>query len=115
MAIKNDVGYPSLETERLALRILTLDDCSAVFEHFSDRDVTRFMDIEPCKDLKEAEEIIQFHLTRDAGGGFLKRPVNALLELLGFIICAVKAELQKRKLAMTYRNDIGEMDLWLRL
>ncbi|WP_231687995.1 GNAT family N-acetyltransferase [Bacillus sp. FJAT-18017] len=85
MAIKNDVGYPSLETERLTLRILTLDDCGAVFEHFSDRDVTRFMDIEPCKDLKEAKGIIQFHLD-DAGcrWGIFEKASKSLIGTVGF-------------------------------
>jgi [ribosomal protein S5]-alanine N-acetyltransferase len=54
--------YPDLETERLNLRILTLEDADKVLVHFSDPEVTRFMDIEPCKTLKEAEEIIQFHM-----------------------------------------------------
>jgi [ribosomal protein S5]-alanine N-acetyltransferase len=53
--------YPALETERTILRILTKDDAKEVLNHFSDPVVTMFMDIEPCKDLKEAEEIIQYH------------------------------------------------------
>ncbi|MCM3766970.1 GNAT family N-acetyltransferase [Neobacillus niacini] len=58
--------YPELETERLQLRILTLDDAEKVMAHFSDPAVTRFMDIEPCKDLKDVEEIIQYHI-EDSG------------------------------------------------
>ncbi|RIX48636.1 N-acetyltransferase [Paenibacillus nanensis] len=58
--------FPSLETERLVLRLLTLKDGPAVFRHFADEEVTRFMDIAPCKDLQEAEEIIRFHL-EDSG------------------------------------------------
>ncbi|TVX93242.1 GNAT family N-acetyltransferase [Paenibacillus agilis] len=54
--------FPQLETKRLILRELTLADVDGVFKHFSDPEVTRFMDIEPCKDIKEAEEIIQFHI-----------------------------------------------------
>jgi [ribosomal protein S5]-alanine N-acetyltransferase len=54
--------YPTLQTERLFLIILTLEHIKEVFRHFSDKDITEFMDIEPCKDLKEAEEIIQYHL-----------------------------------------------------
>ncbi|NBC68341.1 GNAT family N-acetyltransferase [Paenibacillus sacheonensis] len=58
--------YPPLETERLELRILTLQDAEAVFQHFADEKITRYMDIEPCADVKEAEEIIRFHL-EDSG------------------------------------------------
>ena len=54
--------FPVLETERLRLSILTLDDTEAVYKHFSDENVTRFMDISPCKDTDEAEEIIRFHI-----------------------------------------------------
>lgn len=56
------IDYPNIETKRLLLRELNLLDSESIFRHFSDPDVTRFMDIEPCKDIKEAEEIIQFHV-----------------------------------------------------
>lgn len=56
------VDFPKIETKRLFLRELTMLDAYSVFKHFSDSNVTHFMDIEPCKDLKEAEEIIQFHI-----------------------------------------------------
>jgi [ribosomal protein S5]-alanine N-acetyltransferase len=62
MMISKEFNYPSLETERLYLKVLTLEDTDAVYRHFADANVTEFMDIEPCKDLKEAEEIIQFHM-----------------------------------------------------
>lgn len=54
--------FPEIETDRLKLAILTLDDIEAVFKHFSDENVTRFMDISPCRDRNEAEEIIRFHI-----------------------------------------------------
>ncbi|TXK70648.1 GNAT family N-acetyltransferase [Paenibacillus sp. N3.4] len=54
--------FPDIETDRLKLAILTLDDIESVFNHFSDENVTRFMDISPCKDRNEAEEIIRFHI-----------------------------------------------------
>ncbi len=56
------IAFPEIETERLKLSILTLEDTEAVFRHFSDENVTRFMDISPCKDTGEAEEIIRFHI-----------------------------------------------------
>ena len=60
------IAFPELETKRIRLRLLTLADSEEVYHHFSDSEVTRYMDIEPCKDMKEAEEIIQYHLD-DAG------------------------------------------------
>lgn len=60
------MNYPSIESERLFMRELTLDDIEAVYKHFSYPEVTRFMDIEVCKDRSEAEEIIAFHI-QDSG------------------------------------------------
>lgn len=62
MFITKEFFYPTIETERVTLKVLTLDDAQKVNLHFADEHVTRFMDIEPCINLIEAEEIIQFHL-----------------------------------------------------
>ncbi|OCA90434.1 hypothetical protein A8F94_00655 [Bacillus sp. FJAT-27225] len=85
MALKKDIQYPGLETERLNLRILTLDETQLVYDHFSDIEITRFMDIEPCKDVKEAEEIINYHL-QDAGcrWGIFVKSGNAFIGTIGF-------------------------------
>lgn len=66
--------FRGITTNRLLLRELSLNDTESVFKHFSDPEVTRFMDIEPCVKLEEAEEIIQFHID-DSGcryGLFIK-------------------------------------------
>lgn len=77
--------YPSLETERMNLKILTRSDTENVFQHFSDEHVTKYMDIEPCKDLEEAKEIIQFH-TDDAGcrWGLFHKESQAFMGTGGF-------------------------------
>jgi [ribosomal protein S5]-alanine N-acetyltransferase len=77
--------YPPLVTQRMNLRILTLEDSQDVFSHFSDGNVTKFMDIEPCKDLKEAEEIIQFHLD-DSGcrWGLYEKNSKKFMGTVGF-------------------------------
>ncbi|WP_328589285.1 GNAT family N-acetyltransferase [Litchfieldia alkalitelluris] len=54
--------FPIIDTERLYLRELKINDREAVFKHFAEEAVTKFMDISPCSGLLEAEEIIQFHL-----------------------------------------------------
>ncbi|UQZ37438.1 GNAT family N-acetyltransferase [Paenibacillus sp. PK3_47] len=56
------MNYPVIETDRLSLRLLTLADREAVFRHFSDEEVTRYMDIPPCRDIREADGIIRFHM-----------------------------------------------------
>lgn len=58
----NLITYPAFVTERLSLRELTLEDAEEVYRHFADEGVTRWMDIEPCKDRQEAEEIIRYHV-----------------------------------------------------
>ncbi|UNK16932.1 GNAT family N-acetyltransferase [Paenibacillus sp. N3/727] len=66
--------FKEITTSRLLLRELSLRDADSVFRHFSDPEVTRFMDIDPCEKLEEAEEIIQFHMD-DSGcryGLFIK-------------------------------------------
>ncbi|WP_342433513.1 GNAT family N-acetyltransferase [Neobacillus sp. FSL H8-0543] len=81
----NNGGFPALGTPRMNLRILTLDDSKDVFAHFSDVDVTRFMDIEPCKTIKEAQEIIQFHL-EDSGcrWGIFEKNTEKFMGTVGF-------------------------------
>jgi len=82
---RTDFAFPSLETDRLHLRILTLQDTEEVFRHFADENITQFMDIEPCKDLQEAEEIIRFHM-EDPGcrWGIFDRSTGALIGTCGY-------------------------------
>lgn len=55
--------FPNLETERLFLRQLTLEDTDFVFRHFSDPAVTQYlMDEPPVTEYAQAQEIIQFYL-----------------------------------------------------
>ncbi|MGO0061493.1 GNAT family N-acetyltransferase [Brevibacillus fluminis] len=77
--------YPSLETERVNLRIVTFQDTEAVYKHFSDEEVTRFMDIEPCQNIIEAEEMIRFHLL-DSGcrWGLFEKDTNKFMGTCGF-------------------------------
>jgi [ribosomal protein S5]-alanine N-acetyltransferase len=85
VSIIKNAEFPSLETERINLQILTLENSEEVFKHFSDINVTRFMDIEPCKDIKEAEEIISFHLD-DSGcrWGLYNKNDNKFMGTIGF-------------------------------
>ncbi|OME14935.1 GNAT family N-acetyltransferase [Paenibacillus odorifer] len=79
------VVFPALHTARIELRILNLEDANVVFRHFSDEEVTRYMDIEPCKDLIEAEEIIQYHL-EDLGcrWGMFEKANNEFIGTCGY-------------------------------
>ena len=86
--------YPILETERLVMHELTLSDAEAVYNHFANPDVVRFMDIEVCKDLSEAEEIISFHI-QDSGCryGLFHKENGELIGTCGFH-CWYQSELR---------------------
>ncbi|MEN1984792.1 GNAT family N-acetyltransferase [Paenibacillus hubeiensis] len=79
------IEFPRLETERLILRELTLQDAASILNHFSDPLVTKFMDIEACKDIAEAEEIIAFHIN-DSGCryGLFSKEKDELLGTCGY-------------------------------
>ncbi|MBD7969246.1 GNAT family N-acetyltransferase [Paenibacillus gallinarum] len=67
------------------MRELTLKDAEAIYRHFSIPEVIRFMDIDVCKDLREAEEIIAFHID-DSGCryGLYSKEDNDLIGTCGF-------------------------------
>lgn len=92
------IKYPVLETSRTILRELTLDDAESVYKHFSDRNVTQFMDIEPCKNVDEAKEIINFHI-EDTGcrWGLFNKTDDNLIGTCGFH-CWVKGNDSKAEI-----------------
>lgn len=79
------MNFPELETDRLLMKILTMNYKNEVFELFSDEHITQYMDIEPCKDMAEAEEIIQFHLD-DTGcrWGIFEKETSEFMGTCGF-------------------------------
>ncbi|WP_339277636.1 GNAT family N-acetyltransferase [Paenibacillus sp. FSL W8-0426] len=79
------IEFPRLETERLMMRELTLQDAASILNHFTDPEVIKFMDIEACKDIAEAEEIIAFHIN-DSGCryGLFSKEKDELLGTCGY-------------------------------
>jgi ribosomal-protein-alanine N-acetyltransferase len=64
------VEVPTLETERLILRAITVADAPALFSIFGDAEVTRFYDLETFTTIDEAEALArQFASTQAAGRG----------------------------------------------
>jgi len=54
--------YTELETDRMLLANISKNDRQFIFEHFSDKDVTRYLyDEEPLEIMEEADEIIEFY------------------------------------------------------
>ncbi len=78
--------FDQIESERVVLRPLNLADAAAVFRHFSDPEVARFVDIpEGMDDIHCAEEVIRFHLA-DSGcrWGLFSRATRRLIGTCGF-------------------------------
>ncbi len=77
--------FPTIETARLRLRLLALDDADALYRHFSDDEVTHFMDIDALKSLDEARDVIAFHLN-DSGcrWGVFDKISGALIGTCGY-------------------------------
>ena len=82
---KQALVFPSIETERLLLRVLTLNDAPALYEHFTDDDVTRFMDLDECKDLDDARALILLHANvAGCRWGVFDKVTGALLGTCGY-------------------------------
>ncbi|MGO4694794.1 GNAT family N-acetyltransferase [Paenibacillus sp. 2TAB26] len=106
-----DFVFPELETERLRLSILTLEDSEAIYKHFSDENVTRFMDINPCEDLNEAKEIIQYHIDdKGCRWGIFSKKDHRLVGTCGFH-CWVQGEQPKAEIGFDLAKEYWGMGL----
>jgi ribosomal-protein-alanine N-acetyltransferase len=90
MKTKNGAtDFPRLETDRLILRHLTLDDAEFILRHWGDPVVARYLfDEDPVADLDQARELIEPYL--DPAGksynrwGILLKAQDALIGTCGF-------------------------------
>jgi len=83
------VLFPTLETERLRLRMLTRDDADALFRHFADDTVRRYMGMAAFTRRQDAEEMIDFFNTVTARGeatrwAIIRKEDGAFLGTCGF-------------------------------
>lgn len=81
--------FKPLETDRLVLRKITLDDKENVFDYFSDDEVTRYFGIENFTKLEEAENIINafnegFEKKQAIRWGITLKDTNELIGSIGF-------------------------------
>lgn len=61
---------PELETERLLLRRMTLDDAGAMFAYASDPAVTRYVLWDTHRSIKDSESFLRFAAEGYEGGDF---------------------------------------------
>ena len=52
--------FPQLDTERLVLRELTLDDVNVIFPHFANEKVVRYEDSKPAVNVKDVTDIVEW-------------------------------------------------------
>src|SRR4051812_6174738 len=94
-----DLLLPTLETERLVLRQLTLDDAPAYFEFSSDPEVTRFVSQPTHATLEETQQRISDLLESQAAGDH--RQWGIILKETGKLIgaCGLFGDSQRDKRA----------------
>ena len=85
----NRAYFPALQTDRLVLRSLTMEDADFIFHHFRDPSVTQYlMDEPPVADYAEAQAIISFYLEPEGKTqnrwGIVRREDNRLIGTCGY-------------------------------
>lgn len=53
------------ETDRLYLKIISKEYIKQIFKHFSDPEVTKYMDINSLESIEQAEEIIDYYINKE--------------------------------------------------
>lgn len=100
--------YVYLETPRLVLRPLYLNDAQDVFEYSSNPNVTRYNDCEPFKAIQESTEFIKLtqNLNADNSLSFLAIVDKNLNKVIGTVGLFRRTDLSKWSLELGY--SLGE-------
>jgi len=82
--------FPELETERLSLRAITIEDVGAIFAIYGDEEVTRYYDLYTFATAAEAEELIDYmdegyEKERQARWGIAQKKDNRPVGRVGFV------------------------------
>jgi len=83
------VYFPMLQTDRLILRQLTMEDIDFVFEHFHDPNVTQYLlDEPPLADYAQAQAIIEYYQAPEGKmhnrWGIVRKADNRLIGTCGY-------------------------------
>ncbi|MEA5592793.1 GNAT family protein [Rivularia sp. UHCC 0363] len=81
--------FPELETENLLLRQVNQSDAEAVFQHFSDKEVLKYHNLEAFTNIEQAENLIasfyeRFHNQQMIRWGITKKEDNILIGTCGY-------------------------------
>jgi len=83
--------FPQLDTDRLVLRELTLDDVDVIFPHFANEEVVRYEDSKPVADVKDVTDIIEWgrNITNNKTGvlwGIFTKGDGAFLGQINYVV-----------------------------
>jgi [ribosomal protein S5]-alanine N-acetyltransferase len=83
------IFFPTLETDRLFLRLLTLEDTDFIYRQFSDPKVNEYlMDEPPVANIEEAQGIINFFLEPEGKNrnrwGIIRKADQRMIGTCGF-------------------------------
>ena len=98
---------PQLDTDRLVLRELELDDAGTIFPHFANEEVVRYEDAEPAASIEDAIEIIEWggNLARSKTGalwGIFRKGDDAFLGQINYV-----ARRDNNFAGATHRAELG--------
>jgi len=99
------MDFPILETKRLILRKLTINDTSDVFNYFSKEEVAKYTDLEKFTTIKQAEKLINSFNKQFRNGirwGILLKKNNKIIGSCGFHHCNLQ-----RLDVWNYKVEIG--------
>jgi ribosomal-protein-alanine N-acetyltransferase len=85
-------GNPRLETDRLVLRKLTLDDVPSIFAYASNEDATQYMLWDTHRSIADSEAFVAWTLQRYQNGeagewGIELKETSQLIGTIGFASC----------------------------
>lgn len=81
--------FPELETENLLLRQVNRSDAKDIFQHFSDKEVLRYHDLEAFTNIEQAKNLIasfyeRFHNQQMIRWGIAKKEDNIIIGTCGY-------------------------------
>jgi ribosomal-protein-alanine N-acetyltransferase len=99
--------FPQLDTERLVLRELKLDDADIIFPHFASEEVVRYEDAKPAASTKDVTDIIEWgsNLASNKAGilwGIFRKGDGAFLGQINYV-----ARPDNNFIGTTHRAEIG--------
>lgn len=110
--------FPTLETERLILREIVLEDAEHIFSYFSLDEVTKYYGIPTFETIDQAKKLIEgfetgFLHKRGIRWGIERKGTKGIIGTIGFNLWSPMH--RKTKLAMKFIRIFGERVIYQRL